>query len=115
MTWASPLDAFAPTIDATGGLDYTPEQIAAVEDVLDAAQAARDGALPLAAFARIGTLIPPSWSNDRLGVVCRGRDQAGYSRWKALIYARKTRDPRFGALLWALNAMAEIERSGVAA
>lgn len=110
---ATPLDAFGPTIAAAGGLDYTPEQIDAANDVLDAAQAAYDGTLPLAAFARVGTLRPHAWSDDKRGIVCRGNDHAGYTRFKALIWAHKTRDPRLAALIWALDEIGKVEGSSV--
>jgi hypothetical protein len=104
-------DAFAATITANGGLDYTDEQVAAVSDVLDAAQAWQDGTLPLSAFARVGTLKPRAWTDEKRGIICRGNDHTGYTRFKAIIWAYKTRDPRLAALQSALAALGAIERS----
>ena len=100
---------FADLVRATGAASWSPDQIAVVNDVLDAAQAWQDGDLPLAAFLRIGTLKPPAWTSrdPNTGVVttCRGTDAPGYSRWKALVYALKTGDPRLPALQAVYVAM----------
>ena len=100
---------FENLVRQTGAADWSEEQIAVVNDVLDAAQAVADGDLPLAAFARIGTLKPPAWSHKDVdsGVVttCRGGDGPGYSRFKALVYALKTKDPRLPALQAAFAAL----------
>jgi hypothetical protein len=104
-------DAFAPTIAANGGMAPTPDEMDAIADVLDAAQAWQDGHLPLAAFARVGVLKPRVWSDDKRGIVCRGNDHAGYTRWRSLMWAKKERDPRLAALQAALAALGAIERS----
>jgi hypothetical protein len=102
-------DAFAPTIDHNGGIEVTPDELAAIADVLDAAQAWQDGTLPLSAFARVGILKPRVWSDDKRGIVCRGNDHAGYTRWRSLIWAKKERDPRLAALQAALVALRAVE------
>lgn len=91
-----------------GQREYSADELAVIEDVLDAAAAWQSGALPLDAFWRLGTLRPRAWSHRSGGVngpvtTCRGLDQAGYSRFTALVYAVKTGDPRRRALLAAIE------------
>ncbi len=104
-TFASPIDAFRPTFDGNGGATYSDDDLAAIGDVLDAAQAVADGTMPLAAFARVGILKPRAWSDEKRGIVCRGNDHGGYTRYRALMWAVKNKDPRLEALQAALKAL----------
>ncbi len=111
-TFASPVDAFRPTFDGNGGATYSDDDLAAIGDVLDAAQAVADGTMPLAAFARVGILKPRAWSDEKRGIVCRGNDHGGYTRWRALTWAKRERDPRLPALVAAIDALGRMEVMG---
>lgn len=86
----------------TGDRVFTDEEVAAVEDVLDAAVEWEAGRLPLGELWRVGTLFPRPWTYR--GETCRGQDAGGYSRYKALNWARQHGDPRWRPLAAAIEA-----------
>lgn len=92
MTWLQPTER-----RDTGRADLTPDELDTINDVLDAAQAFADGALPFYEAAAIGTLA------DWRGVV-----SPAYTRYVAMTRTPKN-DPRKGALLRLLDALVSAE------
>jgi hypothetical protein len=89
-----------------GGIrEYDADELAAIEDVLDAAVDWHTGNLPLGAFWQVGTVYPLPWTYR--GQTCRGLDCGGYSRFLALNWALNANDDRRSALMAALDAAAD--------
>jgi hypothetical protein len=89
-----------------GGIrEYDADDLAAIEDVLDAAVEWHTGNLPIFAFWQVGTVYPRPWTYR--GETCRGLDCGGYSRFLALNWALNANDPRRTALTLALDAAAD--------
>lgn len=74
--------------------EYTPEEVAAIEDVLDVAVAFVAGDVPFYEAAAIGTLV--DW---------RGNVSPPYTRYMAMDFARKRDDPRKRALMALLDTL----------
>jgi len=103
-------DALNHLTPGEGTRPFTPEELAAVDDVLDAAVEWRAGRLPLVHVWELGTLRPRQWTskaatyNGGIETTCRGNDHAGYSRFMALFWAVRSGDERRHDLQAALNA-----------
>lgn len=78
--------------------EYSPEEVAAIEDVLDVAVAFVAGDVPFYEAAAIGTLL--DW---------RGIVSPPYTRYLAMDFARKRGDPRKRALMALLDRLVVAE------
>jgi len=93
-----------------GTRPFTPEELDAVGDVLDAAVEWRAGRLPLTHFWLVGTLRPRAWTvkaaayNGWKEVTCPGAGHAEYSRFTALFWSIRAGDERRHDLTAALDA-----------